>query len=194
MYLAGVGGAGPSFGYPQGEKAKRTVEEKGAIDLFLSSFTNKVDKKGRVSVPASFRQVVVGSRHPGVICYPSFVVDAIEGGAYERLSKLANAIDDLDPFSETRDAFSVSVMADVQVLSFDGDGRIMLPELLIDHAGLTDKAVFVGQGHKFEIWNPDRYAAYRAEARAIAKAERGNLKWGRRSPFAPSDSGEGGND
>ncbi len=142
---------------------------------FYSSFTNKVDKKGRVSVPATFRQAVVGSRHNGVVCFRSFVNDAVEGVSIEQLDKISDAVSELDAYSEEQDAFASVVMSDAQILNFDGDGRIMLPEKLITHAGLEDMAAFVGQGDRFFIWNPERWEEHSERARKIALEKRSAL-------------------
>ncbi|MGB1087882.1 MAG: MraZ N-terminal domain-containing protein [Alphaproteobacteria bacterium] len=72
------------------------MAESGFKSRFYSSFTNKVDKKGRVSVPATFRQAVVGSRHNGVVCFRSFVNDAIEGMSMEQLDDISDDVGALD--------------------------------------------------------------------------------------------------
>ncbi|MGB0920992.1 MAG: division/cell wall cluster transcriptional repressor MraZ [Alphaproteobacteria bacterium] len=137
-----------------------------------------------MSVPATFRQAVVGSRHNGVVCFRSFVNDAIEGMSMEQLDDISDDVGALDAYSEERDAFASVVMSDVQVLNFDGDGRIMLPEKLITHADLSDMAAFVGQGDRFFIWNPDRWEEHSERARKIALEKRAALR-GRRG----ADSG-----
>ncbi|WP_346432924.1 hypothetical protein [Breoghania sp.] len=51
-----------------------------------------------------------------------------------------------------------------EYLKLGSDGRVILPETLRAHAGITDHVSFVRQGYKFQMWNPDRFAEYRAEA------------------------------
>ena len=93
----------------------------------------------------------------------------------DRIEKLSESIDDLDPFSEERDAFATSILGGSIQLSFDGDGRVLLPEQLITVAKLEDKATFVGKGKTFEIWNPGIFEAYAQNARKLAKEKRGAL-------------------
>ena len=55
--------------------------------MFLSSYENKLDKKGRVSVPASFRSHLSNLGYNGVICYPSFNNQSIEAWPQDRIEK-----------------------------------------------------------------------------------------------------------
>ena len=144
--------------------------------LFLSTYLNKIDKKGRVSVPATFRATLHGQNFNGIIAYPSFVNTCIEASGMDRIEKLSKSIDTLDPFSEERDAFATSILANCVQLQFDGEGRVHIPENLLKFSGIKDKAIFVGKGVTFEVWNPDDYAEYEARAKKLAKDRRGLLR------------------
>lgn len=144
--------------------------------LFLSTFTNKVDKKGRVSVPSQFRAALSASEFAGIIAYQSFVNDCVEACSMERIEQLSMSIDELDPYSDERDAFAMAIMGGSVQLSFDTEGRVLLPESLLEAATITDKAVFVGKGKTFEIWNADKFTEYSKQAMKLAKKERGILK------------------
>lgn len=144
--------------------------------LFLSTYTNKVDKKGRVSVPASFRSVLSGQEFQGIIAYGSFLNDCIEACGMDRIERLNQSIDELDPFSDERDAFAATILGGSVQVPFDGEGRVILPPLLIEEADLTDKVVFVGKGETFEMWNPEKFEVYMARARMIAKDKRAHLR------------------
>ncbi len=144
--------------------------------LFLSNFTNKIDSKGRISVPAAFRQAICDQKFLGVVVYESFINQSIEGCGIDRITQLSDSIDDLDPFSETRDAFATAILGGSVQLSFDGDGRIILPNSLIEFANLKDTATFVGKGKTFEIWQPESFANYMKEAKEKARQNRGLLR------------------
>lgn len=144
--------------------------------LFLSQYSNKLDKKGRISVPSAFRAVLVGQSFSGIVAYGSFVHECVEACSMERIEWLNQAIDQLDPYSEERDAFATTILGGSSQLSFDSEGRVMLPESLIDIAQLKDQATFVGKGHTFEIWNPELYAEHSQKARSFAKRERAMLR------------------
>jgi MraZ protein len=144
--------------------------------LFLSTFSNKVDAKGRVSVPAQFRASLVNDNFASMVIYESFINECIEGCDLERIKKLSESIDNLDPFSEERDAFATAVLGGSVQLSIDGDGRVILPEILLKKAKIKDVAVFIGKGSTFEIWEPKHFEEYMAQAKAQAKSKRNLLR------------------
>lgn len=146
------------------------------MGLFLSSFEKKIDKKGRVSVPAQFRAALQHQNFSGIIVYPSFVNSCVEACGMDRMEKMHEQIEALDPFSEERDAFAAAIMGGSVQLSFDGEGRVMLPEALLQEVGIEGEVVFVGKGETFEMWRPDEYKAYAEAARALAKERRGHLR------------------
>jgi len=115
------------------------------VALFLSTFVNKVDRKGRVSVPATFRAALAGQTFNGIVAFRSFKLPTIEGSGIDRIEEMSARLDGLEQFSEEYDNLA-SIFADAQQLPFDGEGRIVLPENLVEHAGLGEAAAFVGLG------------------------------------------------
>ncbi len=144
--------------------------------LFTSTFVNKVDKKGRISVPASFRMALANQSFAGVVVFPSFVHQAIEGAGYELLERLAQSVEQFDPFTDEHDAFSTTIFGDSHQLSFDSEGRILLPEPLLAHANITATAAFLGRGGTFQIWEPEALKVYKADAIERARADRTALR------------------
>lgn len=140
--------------------------------LFLSTYHNKLDKKGRISVPAPFRAALVQQNFTGIVVYASFINPCIEACAMNRIEKLSLRLETLDPFSEERDAFAATILGGSVQLAFDGEGRVMLPEQLIVQAGLKDAAIFVGKGPTFEIWEPRTFQSYAERARKLALEKR----------------------
>ena len=102
--------------------------------MFLSSFENKIDKKGRVSVPATFRSYLNSMGYNGFISYPSFNHSALESCSQDRIEKLSNTIDSLSPFEEKRDFFATSILSESENLQFDTEGRVSLSDKLLNHA------------------------------------------------------------
>ena len=90
----------------------------------------------------------------------------------DRIESLYAQIETLDPFSEERDAFATAILGGSVQLGFDGEGRVVLPEGLIAQANIGEQCVFVGKGATFEIWEPKAFAAYEANARAMARDKR----------------------
>ena len=147
--------------------------------LFLSTYINKIDKKGRISVPASFRSSLSQQSFPGIIAYSSFINPCIEACGINRIEVLNQTIDSLDPYSEARDAFATTILGGCVQLAFDSEGRIILPEDLIEFAHLNEQACFVGKGATFEIWQPKLFDEYAAKARELAKKDRQTLQFNR---------------
>ena len=145
--------------------------------MFLSTYENKLDKKGRVSVPASFRSYLSNLGYNGVICYPSFNNQSIEAWPQDRIEKISNSIDNLSPFEEKRDFFATSILSESTSLQFDSEGRISITTKLLKHAKIKNSMIFVGQGKTFQIWEPSIFEKFKINARKKANINRASLKW-----------------
>jgi len=145
--------------------------------MFLSSFENKIDKKGRVSVPATFRSHLNSMGYNGFISYPSFSHHALEACSQDRIEKLSGVIDSLNPFEEKRDYFATSILSESENLQFDTEGRVSISEKLLKHAKIIDNVLFVGLGKTFQIWEPKNFDKFKAFAKKKAFQNRSNLKW-----------------
>ena len=139
--------------------------------LFLSSHVNKVDKKGRVSVPATFRAALADQSFQGVVAFRSSSHPALEGFSWSFMEEIAGRLDHFELFSDKQDDMATAVFGDSVQIPFDGEGRIIIPPALMKHAALSDAACFVGLGRKFQIWNPKEFEKRRSEARASVKAQ-----------------------
>ena len=145
--------------------------------MFLSTYVNRLDKKGRVSVPASFRSYLSNLGYNGVICYPSFNNQSIEAWPQDRIEKISNSIDSLNPFEEKRGFFATSILSESINLQFDSEGRILLTPKLLKHAKIKSSMVFVGQGKTFQIWEPEIFEKFKVTARKKSNLNRASLKW-----------------
>ncbi len=133
--------------------------------LFLSTYVNKIDKKGRVSVPSTFRAALAGQSFPGVVIFRSMRMTALEGCGISRMEQLSQGLDSLTQFSDRQQDLAASLFADSKPVPFDSEGRIIVDAEFLKHAGISDSAAFVGCGATFQIWNPDHFAKHQAEAR-----------------------------
>ena len=145
--------------------------------MFLSSFENKIDKKGRVSVPATFRSYLNTLGYNGFISYPSFNHSALEACSQDRIEKLSSTIDSLNPFEEKRDYFATSVLSESESHQFDTEGRVSISGKLLNHAKIKNNVLFVGLGKTFQIWEPTNFEKFKSLARKKAFQNRSNLKW-----------------
>ncbi len=144
--------------------------------LFVSTFINKVDRKGRVSVPASFRSALSAQPFAGIVVYPALTSAAIEGCGTAFLEDLAASAEaSFDLFSPEQDDLNTLIFASSHQLAWDPEGRVVLPEEILAHAHITEQAAFVGKGRTFQIWEPDALKAHQAEARERALKNRPQL-------------------
>lgn len=122
-------------------------------------------------MPSQFRSSLVNPDFSGVVVYESFVNDCIEGCDIDRIRKISESIDNLDPFSQDRDALATALLGGSFQLSIDADGRVILPETLLKKAKIKNTAVFVGKGPTFEIWNPEKFEEYMSKSKKNARGK-----------------------
>jgi len=145
--------------------------------LLVGRHLNKIDKKGRVSVPKPYREAVIAEGFAGVYIYPYFKYPALEGAGEAFMQRLSASLDDnLELFSEAQEDLAAITLENTFQLSFDPEGRISLPTELCRHAGLDGQALFVGRGSRFQIWSPDAYQEHRGGALEKAKAAGATLQ------------------
>jgi len=140
--------------------------------IFTGTFENKVDAKGRVSIPAPFRALIKASKSGQIALFPSFRYNGLEGMSLDMLTALASQNAAVNPFAKGKtNPYSV-LFRSALTLGIDDAGRITLPDSLISRAALTGKAVFTGEGHSFLVWSPEAHQAQMAEdLAALAEGE-----------------------
>ena len=146
------------------------------MDRFLSHFTHRFDAKGRISIPASFREVLASDGFGGIYCCPSLDLPALDCGGCALLAEIEALLAAMPSYSPARDAYATALLGTSDILRMDAEGRVSLDGRLKSLLGLDGEAVFVGQGHKFQIWEPTRFQAHLEAARALVRrlrAERG---------------------
>ncbi|HEY9079540.1 division/cell wall cluster transcriptional repressor MraZ [Magnetovibrio sp.] len=151
--------------------------------LLVGRHLNKIDKKGRVSVPKPYREAVTSEGFAGVYIFPYFKYPALEGAGEAFMQRLSASLDDnLELFSDAQESLAAITLENTFQLAFDPEGRISLPTELCQHAGLDGQALFVGHGSRFQIWSPDTYQEHRGGALEKAKAEGATLQLSPRNP------------
>jgi len=150
------------------------------VALFLNTFVNKVDRKGRVSVPAPFRAGLCGPDAPNgaLVLYPSFLFNAIEGCTVVRMEDMGARLDLIEQFSPEYDNLA-AIFARACQLSLDSEGRIGLPEAMLAKANITENASFIGQGNTFQIWEPKAGEAHTEAMHERARLNRTTMPAGR---------------
>jgi len=145
------------------------------MDRFVSNATLRLDSKGRVSIPATFRSVLRRDGFDGLYCYPTLDRPAIDAGGNALMAEIEALIGRFTPFSDEREQFALALYGTSETLKIDGEGRVQLSDSLKRHAGITDAVAFVGLGHKFQIWEPGRFQHELAEATQKVRALKGQL-------------------
>ncbi|MBX2855503.1 MAG: hypothetical protein KTR21_10965 [Rhodobacteraceae bacterium] len=148
------------------------------MGLFLSTSIHKIDKKGRVSVPALFRAALEQESFRGVALAPPLgELACVEGSGLSRIERIAASLDKMNPLEEQHAALATAIMARVRPIPFDGEGRIILPEEFVALAELDGQALFAGLGANFQIWSPTNFEAHQTEALKVARASASALPW-----------------
>jgi MraZ protein len=150
------------------------------MDRFLSNAVNRIDAKGRVSVPAHFRSVVQKRGYSELYALRALDMPTLDVGGLDLLDRYEQRIALEDPFLQTADDMSFFCHGDGAFLKLDQDGRITVTDFIREHTGISSDVAFVGRGTFFQMWEPDRLKAYGAEARARLLKLRQGTKPGER--------------
>jgi MraZ protein len=144
-----------------------------AASSFISTMTGSLDSKGRVCIPADFRQNLSLQQTNGVYLCPSFSDPALECFGQALMDKTTERLASLDPFlSSLHDDLASQIVAETARLPIDENGRVRLPDSMIAAAQLKERVLFVGMVQKFQIWDPDVYAPIKAKRLEGARAAR----------------------
>ncbi len=135
------------------------------MDRFLSNAVNRIDAKGRVSVPAHFRSVVQKRGYSELYALRALDIPALDVGGLDLLDRYEQRIAQEDPFLQTADDMSFFCHGDGMFLKLDQDGRITISDFMREHTGISSEVVFVGRGAFFQMWEPERLRAYGADVR-----------------------------
>lgn len=147
----------------------------GQVDRFVSQFVHRLDAKGRVSIPAPFRAVMARDGFEGLYVHPALEAPALEAGGHALRATIDAMLARFSPFSEEWELLSTALNGASEVLKMDAEGRIQLSDTMKAHAGISDAVAFVGQGHKFQLWEPSRFQSHFEEARLKLRAVRKSL-------------------
>jgi MraZ protein len=159
------------------------------MKYFIANYENKVDKKGRVSVPASFRSVLEKEAEPGVVLFPNQTDwPCVNGAGISRIETFIEQLEHMNPTEEDRNYFSMAMIGMARQLPIDADGRIILPADILEATGITEKAVFVGLGQTFQVWSPEAFQEYSAKAQSFAQANNKGFNWNSKPSIKSSEN------
>ena len=135
---------------------------------FVGKFLNRIDKKGRVSVPALWRPKLLGKEFSGIVAQSSEDYNSIEGYSQKYLDNYQEWLDKQDPLLETNE-YEATLIFGSSILPFDREGRVLIPDLMRKTSQLKTDALFIGMGRKFRIWDPEAFLKYEKNAREYMK-------------------------
>ena len=138
---------------------------------FVGKFLNKIDKKGRVSVPALWRPKLLGSDFSGIVAQKTDGYKSVDGYSQKYLERYQEWLDKQDPLLEVNE-YEATLIFGSSMLPFDSEGRVLMPDLLRQEASLQNDALFVGMGRKFRIWEPNSFKSYELKAREYMQSRK----------------------
>jgi MraZ protein len=138
---------------------------------FVGKFLNKIDKKGRVSVPALWRPKLLGEGFSGIVAQLTNGYNSVDGYSKNYLERYQDWLDKQDPHIEGNE-YEATLIFGSSMLPFDREGRVLLPDLIKKKAQLENDALFVGMGRKFRIWEPSSFDSYEKKAREYLNKRR----------------------
>lgn len=144
--------------------------------IFFGTYTNKVDRKGRVSVPARFRAAIGAQSFQGIVAAPDYEFNAIDACDLDRINEVIDRLDTPGAYTAEQRQAAELVLGKTEELGFDSEGRVLLPDWLMDLAEIKEQATFVGVGRSFQIWHPARRDAFEAETLQAAGGRPLSLK------------------
>lgn len=103
---------------------------------------------------------------------------AIEGFGAAYFEKTAEALEQMQPTDPAFEALADLMISRTSSMPLDETGRIVLPALLREAAGIEGEAIFVGRIRTFQIWKPENYYALQSDMRATAEANFDKMPWG----------------
>ncbi|SMH50176.1 division/cell wall cluster transcriptional repressor MraZ [Mesorhizobium australicum] len=136
------------------------------MDRFLSSAVNRIDAKGRVSVPGAFRALAAKRGYHELYALRALDEPALDVGGMDLLERYERQLEQTNPFLRTADDMSAYVHGEGTFLKLDGDGRITMSDFIREHTGITSEVGFLGRGQFFQIWEPERMRQNLAQVRA----------------------------
>lgn len=143
------------------------------MNRFLSNATNRIDSKGRVSVPGPFRAVLQTMAISELYTLQSLDMPAVDAGGMDLLERYEMRIGDADPLMQTSDDLSFFCHGDGSFLKLDSTGRITMTDAIREHTGIKDEVAFVGRGSFFQMWKPEAFRAHREAVRERLRAVKG---------------------
>lgn len=121
--------------------------------MFLGEYRHSIDQKGRLTLPARYRQLLENG---------GYITQGLDRNLMvwqkESFEKLATQISSKSITDPSVREFSRMFFGDAERIEWDGSGRILLPQFLRERHTLDGEVVIKGSGNYFEIWQPEQWS------------------------------------
>ncbi len=141
------------------------------MSVFLSTYDKKIDKKGRVSTPGNFRNILSNESFNGFVAFKSYFLPTIDCFGISKMEKLSSKLENDNPFDNSQSSIEENVFADAIMIQFDNEGRATLNKEMLEHANISSDLIFVGKGSTFQIWEPALFQEHQENIRRRIKKE-----------------------
>jgi MraZ protein len=145
---------------------------------FSGRYLNSVDSKGRVALPAKLRRIFPKESQNNVVLTRG-IESCIHGYAMDDWDSLLFNLENLEIPETQKNLISRLLLSYSLETNFDGQGRVLIPNYLLEHAKLRGEAMIVGVGNRFEIWNPLLFEKHVEEAEPQFKEILGTISLSR---------------
>jgi len=147
------------------------------MNTFIGNIEARLDGKGRVFVPASYRKILteMGSQHiimrrdtdnECIVLYPEHVWQ-------KKVQELRNALDEWDPEDQL---ILMQFMSEAEILDMDSQGRVLLQKKNLETINAEVDILFVGMLDRFAIWNPSVFNEKQMPQKDLAERIRAKMK------------------
>jgi MraZ protein len=127
--------------------------------MLIGEFKHNLDQKGRVSIPAKFRQKFA----EGLILTRG-IDQCVFGFPKPEWEKVVNKITNLPLSQANARAFARLMLSGAFEAEIDNQGRVLIPEVLRKYAHLEKKVVIVGMHNRIEIWDERKWEEYKKQS------------------------------
>ena len=147
------------------------------MQTFIGNVEARLDEKGRIFVPASYRKILAESESKRIVMrrdtdneclmfYPEHIWN-------EKVEQMRQVLDEWDPEDQL---LLMQFMADAEFLEPDGQGRILLQKKNLETIGAQNDVLFVGMLNRFALWTPENFANKRLSQTELAARLRSKMK------------------
>jgi MraZ protein len=130
--------------------------------VLIGSFEHMLDAKGRVFIPAKWRESVGDTLVITLGLLESTNAVCLSGMSLEEWDHFSQKLSALPVTDVKGQAIRRKIYSMAAACEIDKQGRILIPAQLRDLAGLSNNATLIGVGERVEIWNPETLTAYNA--------------------------------